>query len=330
MMVKTGVIGILVLQMCWQWMGSGGQRIVRRMDLPSPVTGPESIAFDSIGGGPYTGGSDGRIFKFENGAFVEFAYTSPIRNKTLCDGIAGFSALQETCGRPLGLGFHEGTQEWYVADAYQGLVKVPSFGGRPTQVVTSVQCRPFRFLDALDIDPSTGIVYFTEASSRYQLKDMQALLSSGDSSGSLLSYDPRTGQTKVLLGNLALPGGVAVSRDSSFLLVTEFLANRVQRFWLTGPGQNRSELFLQLAGRPDNIKRNSGGEFWIAVNTPLGPPTTTAFLPLAVRVNAAGFILQIVPLTQIYGNQEVSEVQEHNGALYSGSLLAPYAAIFSP
>lgn len=78
-MVKTAVVGILILQMCWQWVGSGGERIVRRMELPPRVTGPESLAFDSIGGGPYTGTSDGRIMKFENGAFVEFAYSSPIR-----------------------------------------------------------------------------------------------------------------------------------------------------------------------------------------------------------------------------------------------------------
>ncbi|XP_054806355.1 protein STRICTOSIDINE SYNTHASE-LIKE 12-like [Prosopis cineraria] len=329
-MTKTCVVGILILQVCWQWMGSGGERVVTRMDLPSPVTGPESLAFDSIGGGPYTGASDGRIFKFENGIFVEFAYTSPVRNKTICDGIAGFSALQQTCGRPLGLGFHNRTQQWYITDAYRGLVTVPSYGGRPTPVVTSVECRPFRFLDALDIDPSTGIVYFTEASSRFQFKDMQALLSSSDTSGSLLSYDPRTGETRVLLRNLALAAGVAVSGDGSFVLVTEFLANRVQRFWLTGPAQNRSELFLQLGGSPDNIKRNSRGDFWIAVNTPLGPPSATTYLPLGVRVNAGGFILQIVPLTPIYGNQEASEVHEFNGALYSGSIVASYATIFSP
>ncbi|KAK4280019.1 hypothetical protein QN277_011704 [Acacia crassicarpa] len=328
MMGKTGVVGIVILQMCWQWMGSSeGQRLVARLDLPPPLTGPESLAFDSIGGGPYTGISDGRLLKFENGTFLEFAYTSPIRNKTTCDGT---SDQPETCGRPLGLGFNNRTQEWYIADAYQGLVKVPSYGGRPTQLLTSIQGRPFRFLDALDIDPSTGIVYFTEASANYQLKDMQQLLSSGDSSGSLLSYDPGTGQARVLLRNLALAGGVALSGDGSFVLVTEFLANRVIRFWLTGPLQNTSQVFMLLPGRPDNIKRNPRGEFWIAVNTPLGPPSTTAFWPLGYRVNSSGFILQIVPLTQLYQNQEVSEVHEYNGAFYSGSLLAPYATIFTP
>ncbi|KAI9088369.1 hypothetical protein K1719_029818 [Acacia pycnantha] len=263
-------------------MGSSeGQTLVERLDLPLPLTGPESLAFDSIGGGPYTGVFDGRLFKFANEGVLEFIYTSPIRNKTTCDGT---SDQQETCGRPLGLAFNNRTQEWYIADAYQGLVKG----------------LPFRFLHALDIDPSTGIVYFTEASANYQLKDRQQLLSSRDTSGSLMSYDPGTGQARVLLTNLALAGGVALSADGSFVLVTEFLANRVIRFWLTGPRQNTAQVFMQLPGRPDNIKRNPSGEFWIA----------------------------IVPLTQLYGYQEVSEVLEYNGELYSGSLLAPYATLF--
>lgn len=37
----------------------------QKLDLPSTATGPESIAFDSLGQGPYTGISDGRIIKFQ-------------------------------------------------------------------------------------------------------------------------------------------------------------------------------------------------------------------------------------------------------------------------
>ena len=81
-MVKKCVVGIVILQMCWQWMGSGGERVLVRMDLPQPLTGPEALAFDSVGDGPYTGVSDGRIMKFQNGTFVEFAHSSPIRHVT--------------------------------------------------------------------------------------------------------------------------------------------------------------------------------------------------------------------------------------------------------
>lgn len=48
--------------------------------LPPPITGPEAFAFDSHGGGPYTGVSGGKILKYQGPTlgFVEFAYTSPI------------------------------------------------------------------------------------------------------------------------------------------------------------------------------------------------------------------------------------------------------------
>jgi hypothetical protein len=48
------------------------------MTLPAPVTGPESLAFDGRGDGPYTGGSDGRILRWRGGrlGWTEFAYNS--------------------------------------------------------------------------------------------------------------------------------------------------------------------------------------------------------------------------------------------------------------
>ncbi|XP_061346124.1 uncharacterized protein LOC133291809 [Gastrolobium bilobum] len=59
------------------------------------------------------------------------------RNNTTCDGLADFSTLHATCGRPLGLGFNHQTGELYVADAYFGLVKVCSNGGPPTQLAAT-------------------------------------------------------------------------------------------------------------------------------------------------------------------------------------------------
>lgn len=136
----------------------------------------------------------------------------------------------------------------------------------------------------------------------------------------------------MLLRDLAVPSGVAVSRDGSFVLVSEFLANRIQRFWLKGPRVNSSDIFLQLAGSPDNIKRNSRGQFWVSVNSVLGPPRSprAPILPLAVRVNEIGLVVQVVSLAQEYGTQPASEVQEFNGTLYAGSLFASYASIFLP
>ena len=45
------------------------------------ATGPESLAFDRNGGGPYTGVSDGRIIKWQANVnrWVDFATTTPYR-----------------------------------------------------------------------------------------------------------------------------------------------------------------------------------------------------------------------------------------------------------
>ena len=45
------------------------------------ASGPEAIAFDLTGQGPYTGVSDGRVLKYEGPGigFVEFAHASPLR-----------------------------------------------------------------------------------------------------------------------------------------------------------------------------------------------------------------------------------------------------------
>ncbi|KAK7333310.1 hypothetical protein VNO80_30077 [Phaseolus coccineus] len=310
--------------------------LLTRLPLPSPITGPESLEFDRNGGGPYVGVSDGRILKYVGPkGFEEYGYTSPNRNKTLCDGLADFSELQSECGRPLGLRFNHQTNVLYVADAYFGLVKIGPNGGAPIQSFQAFQPQEhsdnstLEFLDGIDIDVDTGIVYFTQASTNFHFKDGQALENSRDKSGSLFSLDPKTNQTRVLMRGLALASGVAVSRDGTYVLVSEYLANRIQRFWLKGPRANSSEIFLQLTGRPDNIRRNPRGQFWVAVNGVLGPnpPSRPTILPGGVRIGPNGVVLQIMSLGREFGSEGVSEVHEHNGTLYSGSLRASYVSI---
>jgi FKBP-type peptidyl-prolyl cis-trans isomerase len=53
-------------------------------------------------------------------------------------------------------------------------------------------------------------------------------------------------------------------------------------------------------------------------------------MPAGVRVTESGLVLQVVSLASEYGTEAASEVQEYNGTLYAGSLLASYATIFTP
>jgi len=87
-----------------------------------------------------------------------------------CDGFSDFSEIQAICGRPLGLGFNHQTGDLYATDAYHGLVKVGPNGGKATQLVGPAQANFSVFADGLDVDPHTGIVYFTIASTKFQLR----------------------------------------------------------------------------------------------------------------------------------------------------------------
>ncbi|KAI7986400.1 Protein STRICTOSIDINE SYNTHASE-LIKE 10 [Camellia lanceoleosa] len=109
------------------------------------ATGLESLAFALKGEEPYTGVANGRILK----------------TKELCNGTNDHN-LESICGRPLGLGFNDLTGELYIADPYFGLLVVGAGGGLATQLANGVEGMPFAFLDALDVDLVSKIVYFTD------------------------------------------------------------------------------------------------------------------------------------------------------------------------
>lgn len=90
-----------------------------------------------------------------------------IRQRKLCDGSTN-KINEPICGRPLGLKFNPTTCELYIADAYFGLLKTGPNGGRPHQLATSAGGVPFHFLNALDIDDESGMVYFTDTSINFQ------------------------------------------------------------------------------------------------------------------------------------------------------------------
>ncbi|PHU23912.1 hypothetical protein BC332_09019 [Capsicum chinense] len=99
-------------------------------------------------------------------------------------------------------------------------------GGLARPVVTSFEGKPFAFPDALVIDQERGRIYFVDSGAVFRIR---------------------------------------ASKDKSYLLVTETIAKRIRRFWLTGPKTNTSDVFANADGNPDNIKRTASGDFWVAV-----------------------------------------------------------------
>jgi len=208
------------------------------------INGPEEVAVDSQGR-VYGGTQDGKIMRL------------------LADG--KLEVFAETKGRPLGLQFDK-NENLIVCDAYKGLLSIDP-QGKIKILAASAEGGPFKFTDALDIS-GEGIVYFTDASSKYQQDEYLYDLLEAKPHGRFMSYDPATGQVKVLLKSLYFANGVALSQQEDFVLVNETYRYRIVRYWLKGPKAGTHEVFIDnLPGFPDNISSNRKGAFWLALFT---------------------------------------------------------------
>ncbi|KAJ4969760.1 hypothetical protein NE237_002859 [Protea cynaroides] len=318
--------------------------------LTGGAVGPESIAFDPNGEGPYTGVADGRILKWqENQGWSVFAVTSPKRKE--CEGPYS-PKMEHICGRPLGLKFHPKTGDLYIADAYLGILMVGPNGGSATQLITEAEGVPFRFTNDLEIDKDEDVIYFTVSSTNFQRRQFMSNALSQDNTGRLMKYDISSKQVTVVLRGLVFPNGVALSKDSTFLLFSETTTCRIQKLWLQGPKAGSLDVIAELPGFPDNIRRNSEGDFWVALYSKKGsiekfalsnPWFGKLFVKLpdsvkrlqakigamkahatAIKLNEEGEVLQVFEDSQGKTLKFISEVEEKNGVLWFGSVLMPF------
>ncbi|XP_050238810.1 protein STRICTOSIDINE SYNTHASE-LIKE 11-like [Mercurialis annua] len=299
-----------------------------KLPLPPLAMGPESTTFDYLNQGPYTGIADGRTIKYQgpNIGFQDYAFNSPNRSKAVCDGNTD-PTLGKICGRPLGIGFLRSTRQLFIADAYLGLLVAGPNGRLAKIVAPGAEGQAFNLLDGLAVHQQTGNVFVTDASAVFGLSQIQEAVAANDSTGRLIKYDSNTGSTSVLLRNLSGPAGAAVSIDGTYVLFTEFIGKRIQKYWLSGPKANTAEVLITLPGRPDNIKRTPAGDFWIAVNVPFNNVTN---FPTAVKINGYGMVLSNFTIIDQYNNTQISEVHESGGLLYIGSMNTDFIGVFRP
>uniref|UniRef100_A0A1J3H1T7 Protein STRICTOSIDINE SYNTHASE-LIKE 3 n=1 Tax=Noccaea caerulescens TaxID=107243 RepID=A0A1J3H1T7_NOCCA len=321
------------------------------------VQGPESIAFDPLGRGPYTGVADGRILFWDGTRWTDFAYTSNNRSE-LCDmkpSLLDYLKDEHICGRPLGLRFDKKTGELYIADAYFGIMKVGPEGGLATSLTTEADGVPLRFTNDLDVDDQ-GNVYFTDSSSVFQRRKFLLLIVSGEDTGRVLKYNPKTKETTTLLRNLQFPNGISLGKDGSYFLFCEGSIGRLRKYWLKGEKAGTSEVVALLHGFPDNIRTNKDGDFWVAIHCHrnifthlmahhprvrkffLKLPITVKFQyllqvggwphALVVKYSEEGKVLKVLEDYQGKVVKAVSEVEEKDGKLWMGSVLMSFIAVY--
>lgn len=323
------------------------------------IQGPESIAFDPRGRGPYTGVADGRVLFWNGSQWLDFAFTSPNRS-SICDPKPNPTYLtyiknEHICGRPLGLRFNKRTGELFIADAYFGLMKVGPEGGQALSLTTEAEGVPFAFTNDLDVDDD-GNIYFTDSSIIYPRRNFSQLTFSGDNTGRVLKYNQRTKETTVLVRNVQFPNGLSLSKDGSFFVYCEGLKERLMKFWVKGEKEGSLEVMTLLPGFPDNVRRNEKGDFWVAIHSRRSvfsymsakhPNLRKLFVKLPipiwvyqlmylggrphgiiVKCSPEGKILQVLEDRHGKVVRAVSEVEEKDGKLWMGSVLMPFIAVY--
>ncbi|KAM0022150.1 putative strictosidine synthase [Helianthus debilis subsp. tardiflorus] len=123
----------------------------------------------------------------------------------------------------------------------------------------------FGTTDAVTV-AKNGVLYFTDASWKYDLHDFALDLLEGRPYGRLMSYDPSTKQTKVIARNLYYANGVEMSPEQDFVVFCETPMMRCSRYYIHGEKEGSTDVFIdRLPGMPDNIRYDGEGHYWIGI-----------------------------------------------------------------
>lgn len=253
-------------------------------------------------------------------------------------------------GRPLGMAYDR-EENLIVCVAGMGV-----YGVKPDRTVFKVTDRTNRtptrlkddsrlyLADDLDIAPD-GKIYFSEATTRYELTDWALDGFEGRGNGRLVCHDPKTGTTRTILKNLTFPNGVCVAHDGRSVLWASTWLCRVYRYWIEGEKAGTCEVLIDnLPGYCDNINRASDGRYWLALVGLRSPVYDLAMANPGFRIrmvkqippdewlcpginygcilkfDEAGTVLESLWDPGGHSHPTITSVREHKGYLYIGGL----------
>lgn len=216
------------------------------------LDGAEDLVFD-LQDNLYTSDRHGNILRFAAPDYSVREVYAHIGGHPLGVHIAADGCLY-TCVSGMGL---------YKVTPERDVVRLSDQTNR--SLLSIIDDSRMRFADDMDFGPD-GNVYFTEATIRYDVTDWATDCIEGRGNGRLLCYDPKSGATRTILRNRMFPNGVCMTNDGESLIYAETWACRISRFWFRGPTAGQIEVVIpDLPGYPDNIRRSSDGNFWVAL-----------------------------------------------------------------
>ena len=289
--------------------------------------GPEDIVFDSAGN-MYTGVhskekdfSDGKILKIDTTGKVEVFYDAG-------SWVAGL---------------HFDNNGNLVALSHKlGLISID-----PQKKVTVLADRdakgkPFLIPNGLDI-ASDGRIFFSNTSheAAYTIDYGRKIILETKPLGGLYLYDPSLKTVETLIDGTYFGNGVVLSKDETFVLMTETTKYRILRYWLKGDKAGQTDIFMDnLPGFPNGISIRDDGSYWLGFSTKrtdaldkihakpgmkkfvYGLPDFLQPKPekfgMVMNISADGKILQTLFDTKGAVMPEAGAVKEHNGYLYLG------------
>lgn len=227
------------------------------------LAGPESVA--EYNGQLYTGTAGGWIYR------VNDSVVTPVTQ--IQKGKCREKHFSKTgCGRPLGLRF-DSKGIVYIVDGAFGLYSYNFETNNLSLLLSNEQTASFGvpsvFLDDFDlVEGAEGhTFYISDVSSRYRFHQCSASIFAPDY-GRLISFEEKTGEVKALVNDLWFPNGVQVTDDQTAVLVNEFSRQRIVKYYISGPKEGQTEVFLDnLPGMPDNIRRSKSEAetYWVAL-----------------------------------------------------------------
>lgn len=186
----------------------------------------------------------------------------------------------EECGtRPLGLRLNS-KGRLYVVDAYKGLCAIDNIdtttpqalGLLPLSATRSLTGGESKFFDDITIAEGAGkrggdVVYISDVSTKWDLSNFPYGLIEHDITGRILRFDTDSYELSVVDDGFVFPNGVQITDDADAILICELGKQRILRTFISGPRYGESEVFANLPGECDNVRRSANPtveSYWVA------------------------------------------------------------------
>ncbi|CAI5970494.1 unnamed protein product [Closterium sp. NIES-64] len=311
------------------------------------VFGPESLAWDLEGRGPYAGVSDGRIVRrsLDDSGWETFAHASPHWSSKLCDPVAPVQPSPFASALAYLSGAVEASADAsniHTRSSLNGSLNHANYSVGPISGL-------FQELDSRSVG-SSSIASAPSIGSAVKGRVGPKLATEHICGRPLgLRFHPVTGE---LFFADAYFGIYKVGKKGGKARVVvdhvEGRKLRCSRYWLKGPKEGTQEVLVDLPGSPDNIRLNPRGRFWVAMHSRRRPlidyfaprPWLRSFvmsLPvdikiiygvmvgwphgLVVEVDGDGRITDVLEDHMGRAVKAVSEVEERNGTLWANDAL---------